>query len=179
MSTETLGITESHVESDNVTYVAKLERTALTVATELGAGLSEALYRNAMAIGMRKEGCHVSPEVIIPVEFQGEVIGNLRADLIVDKTHVVELKVAPRITNSHISQAEAYLMRMPPGATGHVVNFGSEQPQVVQVAQAELPSRKRKRDGSANLVGIPRGMGTRVRNGGEHVVWPQSTDGFE
>lgn len=133
---------ESGVPRD---YDVMLRECCNDVCNELGGGLTEAIYRNALALALRLDGYQVSMEVVIPVEFQGEVVGSLRADLIVDKIRVIELKVAAKITDAHVQQLEAYLMRMPADATGHVVNFGNADFEVRAPGLLEEEPKKRKR----------------------------------
>ena len=102
-----------------------------SVQHELGLGLTEAIYRNALAIKMRYVGYTTSIEVPVPVVYSGETVGTIRADLVSydkdGKHHIVELKVAAKITAAHVTQAKAYLKRSPDGSTAYVVNFGPEE----------------------------------------------------
>ena len=125
------------------------------VEKELGFGLSEAIYRNALAIELRalNTSTSVSPEVHIPVTFLKEVIGTLRADLVVrhlpedgaktDAVRIIELKVAAKITDAHVAQAKAYLDRSPKGSTAYVINFA---PGGVELRALVAGGRKRKAD---------------------------------
>jgi len=107
-------------------FTTDVVRAASTkVFSELKTGLTEAIYRNALAILLRKQGWLVSCEVVMPVIFEGETIGFLRSDIVVDQMHVIELKVASKITDAHVAQARAYVERLPKGASAHVVNFGN------------------------------------------------------
>jgi GxxExxY protein len=115
------------------------------VVNELGLGLTEALYRNALAIALRQKGCEVSCEVVVPIIFQSETIGAMRADLIVDKIRVIELKVAAKITEGHLQQARAYLCRMPAGSTGHVINFGGSEETMIRHVSDVTSGCKRPR----------------------------------
>lgn len=111
------------------------------VFTELGPGLSEAVYQKALALSLRMKELKVSEEVIIPVVYEEEVVGSLRADLIVNRNHVVELKVAAKLTDAHVLQTQAYLSRMENEATGFLVNFGGE---AAEVRKVEAPAVNRR-----------------------------------
>lgn len=116
----------------------KMLRLCVThVFTELGPGLSEAVYQKALALSLRMKELKVSEEVIIPVVYEEEVVGSLRADLIVNRNHVVELKVAAKLTDAHVLQTQAYLSRMENEATGFLVNFGGE---AAEVRKVEAPA---------------------------------------
>ena len=95
---------------------------ALSVREELGAGLTEAIYRNGLALALKEMRHSVSMEVPVPVVYMDEVIGTLRADVIVNKNIVVELKCAAKITEAHVAQAMAYKTRIT-GARAIVLNF--------------------------------------------------------
>jgi GxxExxY protein len=95
---------------------------ALSVRDELGAGLTEAIYRNGLALALKAMGHAVSMEVPVPVMYMNEVIGTLRADMVVDKNIVVELKCVAKITEAHVAQAQAYKTRIT-GARAVVLNF--------------------------------------------------------
>jgi GxxExxY protein len=105
--------------------VAQVESIARAVHSELGVALSETMYRNAMVIALRAEGLSVASEVPILVHFRNECVGTLRADIVVDKSLVVELKVVARIMEGHVSQARAYAVRLGENAKAVVLNFNA------------------------------------------------------
>ena len=82
------------------------------------------VYHNAMEVILRERGISYETERIIPIVFKGHTIGNLRADIIINKTTVVELKPVKNINDVMVSQArnylkllnldEAYLVNFPP-----------------------------------------------------------------
>jgi GxxExxY protein len=75
----------------------------------LGPGYSERVYHNAMEVCLRRSGIPYETERIIPIVFDGHVLGNLRADLIVDRNLIVELKSVRAIKEEHHIQARLYL----------------------------------------------------------------------
>ena len=67
------------------------------------------IYHNALEVLLRKEGVPYETERIVPVKFEGHTIGNLRADLIVDNTMIVEIKAVKGSFNSSMkAQLENY-----------------------------------------------------------------------
>jgi GxxExxY protein len=54
------------------------------VYNELGGGFLESVYQEALRIALVQAGLRVAIEVPVPVYFRGQVVGNFRADLIVD-----------------------------------------------------------------------------------------------
>lgn len=90
---------------------------------ELGYGFLESVYENALNVALRQEGLAVRQQESIEVRFRGEVVGEFRADLLVERKVILELKSSKTIEEIHLSQALNYLK-----ATGiHValvLNFG-------------------------------------------------------
>lgn len=93
------------------------------VYKELGHGFLESVYEHAMAIALRQAGLEVARQVPISVRFRGELVGEYRADLIVQRTVLVELKAAIAIDPAHEAQALNYL-RATDIEVGLLLNFG-------------------------------------------------------
>ena len=108
-----------------------MEELARHVYKTLGSGYSERVYHNAMEVLLRKNGIAYESERIVPIEFEGHVIGNLRADLIVDGT-VLELKAVKSLNECMKTQAINYLR-----LTGHtkslLINFPQPQTDDIEV----------------------------------------------
>ena len=122
-----------------------LQTCADDVYEQLGNGLTECNYRNALAQALRKVGNMVNCEVVIPVTFNEATVGSIRADIIVGDFWVIEIKCASKITETHCAQTRAYMSRMhvpkPGQVYAHVVNFGLEG---FEIKEVKLPSKKRK-----------------------------------
>lgn len=78
------------------------------VFNTLGPGLPEGPYTGALAHECAKHGLHVQREVPIAVTYDGVVVGTFRADLIINRTLLVELKACPLI-HKHRAQTLTYL----------------------------------------------------------------------
>ena len=89
--------------------IETIKELAHKVYKTLGPGYSERVYHNAMEVLLRKEGIPYETERIVPIEFCGHIIGNMRADLIVAKTLVVELKATKALNAVMNTQAHKYL----------------------------------------------------------------------
>ena len=94
-----------------------------TVYNTLGYGFLEKVYRNALAIELRKLGLDVIPEARITVHYDGEVVGEYFADLLVAGTVIVELKAVKRLLPEHEAQLLNYL-KATPYEVGLLLNFG-------------------------------------------------------
>jgi len=102
-----------------------IKNIAHRVYLKLGYGYSESVYHNAMEVELRAHGIPYETERIIPIEYEGHVIGNLRADLIIDKKMIVELKSTRNLNDAARVQAQQYmkLLGLPEAI---LINFGLE-----------------------------------------------------
>ena len=93
------------------------------VHARLGYGFLEKVYENAMTIELRKMGLQVEQQHKILVYYEGQVVGEYFADLLVDRKVIVELKAAQAISEEHEAQLLNYL-RATPYEVGLLINFG-------------------------------------------------------
>ena len=96
---------------------------AYRVAKSLGYGFLEKVYENALAHELRKAGLKTEQQHGIKVHYDGVIVGDFVADLIVEDRVIVELKAARAIDDIHVAQALNYLKatRLP---TCLLINFG-------------------------------------------------------
>jgi len=94
------------------------------VHSELGVGFLEVVYRNAVAVMLRRAGIPVAREVPFEVVFRGEVVGLYRADLIADARVLVEVKTGTSILPAHFAQLRNCL-RASGIQVGLLLHFGS------------------------------------------------------
>ena len=87
----------------------KIIGAAHTVLYALKPGLDEKLYERALVIELGKQGltCHAQKE--FGVRYDGQLIGTLIPDLIVEDTIIVDPKVVSAFNESHIAQMLCYL----------------------------------------------------------------------
>src|SRR5207248_11388744 len=76
---------------------------------QLKTGLDEKLYERAMIMELKRRGHVVAVQNSFPVFYHGELIGNLVPDLIVDNAVIVDPKVVPCFTETHVAQMIGYL----------------------------------------------------------------------
>jgi GxxExxY protein len=99
------------------------------VANTLGSGFLEKVYENALAHELKKSGFLVEQQKMIQVRYDGIVVGDYMADLLVQNAVLVELKAVKVLDNIHIAQCLNYLK-----ATGFKVclllNFGTPKVQI-------------------------------------------------
>lgn len=82
---------------------------AMKVLNTLKPGLDEKLYENALVIELTKRGHTVSQQRSFSVHYEGQLIGTLIPDLIVDDLVIVDPKVVTAFTDTHIAQMTGYL----------------------------------------------------------------------
>lgn len=70
---------------------------AIAVHRELGPGLLESTYEEALCIELSDAGLSYRRQVSIPAVYKGRSIGEYRIDLIVEDTVVVEVKCVERL----------------------------------------------------------------------------------
>ena len=81
---------------------------------ELGDGFLESVYENALYIILTGYGLCVERQKDISVFFRGKVIGDFKADLIVDEKVIIELKAVRTLDTTHEAQLINYLKARPP-----------------------------------------------------------------
>ncbi len=82
---------------------------AFAVSNELGSGFLEKVYENAMAHELSKAGIRVEQQYPIQVYYDGIVVGNYVADLLVEDCVLVELKTIKALGNVEMAQCLNYL----------------------------------------------------------------------
>lgn len=99
---------------------------AIDVHAELGPGLTECLYQNALAHALRELGCKVECEVVLPIKYREHIVGYLRQDIIVEDTLCLELKAKAALSTNDAAQALSYLKHNPQLESCMLINFGRE-----------------------------------------------------
>ena len=96
---------------------------------QLPAGFLESVYQKAMLIELKKKGLHAEGEMPISVYYDDCIVGEYRADIVVENKVIVELKAVANLLPVHEAQLVNYLT-----ATkiddGVLINFGSEHIEV-------------------------------------------------
>jgi len=86
-----------------------IEKMMGEVYSELGPGYSERVYHNAVEVILRENKIPYESERHILVRFRGHVVGQLRADIIIDNSVILELKAIKSLTDGMELQAQKYL----------------------------------------------------------------------
>jgi GxxExxY protein len=103
----------------------KIIGCAFKVANTLGCGFAEKVYENSLFHEARKAGLFVEQQKAIVVSYDGVIVGEYLADLIVEGKILVELKAIRSLDEAHTAQCLNYL-----AATGIpiclLINFGKK-----------------------------------------------------
>lgn len=101
---------------------SKFRQIAEDIWAALGPGYSESVYHRAFEVALRACQLPYETERIVPIFFAGQNIGNVRADLIVDRKSVLELKSVSRLNEAYRIQTQNYL-KLLDLEVGHLINF--------------------------------------------------------
>ena len=108
----------------------------ITVHRVLGPGFLEGVYQRALLIELSKRGVPVKTEMEVTVEYDGQLVGRHRVDLIVGERVLVELKTVEELHAAHYAQVRAYLRATRLGV-GLLVNFSKERADYRRVMPGE------------------------------------------
>lgn len=116
---------------------------AYTVYNTLGPGFLESVYQRSMLIELQKAGLPAQLESPIQVRYEGQVVGEFRADIIVQSRIIVELKAIETLSKAHEVQVVNYL-RATGTEVGLLINFGPTEAQIRRLTKT--PPKQRTRD---------------------------------
>ena len=108
---------------------------AYRVYNKMGFGFLESVYEKCLIIEMRKAGLNTETQKPITVYYDGEVVGEFVADMMVNDAVIIELKSVRRIIKAHEIQLVNYLV-----ATGKpvglILNFGERKVEIKRKVKA-------------------------------------------
>jgi GxxExxY protein len=115
------------ISSQTETVASEVLNAALRVHTNLGPGLLESVYERCLCHELRKAGLAYEVQLVLPINYDGEVIdGGLRLDLVVEDQVIVELKAVERLLPIHEAQALTYL-KLTGKRLALLLNFNTER----------------------------------------------------
>jgi len=102
---------------------------AYRVYNKMGFGFVESVYEKSLLIELKKDGLTAESQKPIIVHYENEIVGEFKADILVEDTAILELKSIRQINRAHEVQLVNYLV-----ATGKpvglVLNFSEQKVQV-------------------------------------------------
>ncbi|MBW1788461.1 MAG: GxxExxY protein [Deltaproteobacteria bacterium] len=107
----------------------KIIGCAYEVYNRMGFGYLESVYEKCLLIELEKAGLRAKNQCPITVSYEGHVVGEFVADIIVNDDIILELKSVKQLAKVHEAQMVNYLV-----ATGKplglLINFGEEKVQI-------------------------------------------------
>lgn len=102
---------------------------AYRVYNKIGFGFLESVYEKCLLIELREAGLDAESQKTITIYYDGEIVGEFVADIIINDTIILELKSVRRVIRAHEVQMVNYLV-----ATGKpiglILNFGERKVEV-------------------------------------------------
>ena len=149
-----------------------IEAYAREIYSQLGPGYSERVYHNAMEVLLRENGIPYESERIITIPFKGHVIGNLRADIIINNEIVLEFKTIRTLNDAVELQAHNYL-RLTGLTMAYLVNYPPHPDREVEVRKIQALPLEEEYD---KIFGIPRSMSADLGQPLEEFLEPYGVD---
>jgi GxxExxY protein len=101
--------TASRLSDAHEVIVSKCLDAAIAVHRELGPGFREIIYHRALLLELDSRGVAFETEKPIAVRYRDWVIPGQKADLVVEKIVLVEIKTVPKLKPVHRHQVTSYL----------------------------------------------------------------------
>lgn len=118
----------------------KIIGCAYSVYNKMGYGFLESVYEKCMVIELGRQGLKVETQKPITVHYDGEVVGDFVADILVEDIIIVELKSVRRILHAHEIQLVNYLVATTK-PVGLLLNFAEQKVEVKRKVR-ELNNKK-------------------------------------
>src|ERR1700686_3689603 len=87
----------------------KILGASFKVLNTLGSGFLEKVYENALSIELRRVGFTVENQKVFHISYEGTIVGEYLADLVVAGRVIVECKAAINLDSVHEAQLINYL----------------------------------------------------------------------
>lgn len=95
----------------------------------MGFGFLESVYEKCLLIELKKADLRVQAQQPIDVFYDGEIVGEFKADIIVEDLVILELKSVRQLSNAHEVQLVNYLTATQK-EIGLILNFGEKKVEV-------------------------------------------------
>ena len=99
---------------------------AIEVHRELGPGLLESIYEEALCYEFEQQGIRYERQVPVDLFYKGKAIKGFKLDLLVEKEVVIELKAVQLPPKVALSQTISYL-KATKLKRGLIINFGEKR----------------------------------------------------
>ncbi len=110
--------------ANEITY--EVRGAIYDVYKELGPGLLESVYEEALCFELEQRGLKVERQIQVPIKYKGNVLKTeLRLDVLVEEKVIVELKSVEEMKKVFAKQLLTYL-RLMDKKIGLLVNFNTD-----------------------------------------------------
>lgn len=108
----------------DITY--QIRGAIYDVYNELGPGLLESVYEEALVCALKMHGMKVERQIALPIMYKGVGLASpLRIDVLVESQVIVELKSVKELQDVHYKQTLTYC-RLADKRLGILVNFNTD-----------------------------------------------------
>jgi GxxExxY protein len=115
--------TQKKFEGKHSELTGKILGACFQLHKELGFGFSEKVYESALEVLLNELGMVVERQKEICVYFHGKVVGEYKADMIVNGVILLEIKSVEKLIDVHDAQLLNYL-KATEFEVGLLLNFG-------------------------------------------------------
>lgn len=116
----------------------KIIGCAYKVYNTMGFGYLESVYERCLLIELKRAGLQAESQVAIQVNYEGEVVGEFVADVVVKSAIILELKSVRSLSPAHEVQLVNYLTATALHV-GLLINFGERRVDVKRKVK-DLPT---------------------------------------
>ena len=128
---------------DHKDLTEKIIGCAYRVNNKMGSGFLESVYEKCLLIELKRAGLKAEAQKPITVLYDGEVVGEFVADIVVNDVIIVELKAVRQIAIAHEVQLVNYLT-----ATGKpvglLINFAETRVEIKRKLRQLSPQTRRE-----------------------------------
>ena len=89
--------------------IRKVIGAAINVHRELGPGLLESVYEEALAVELEQQGIHFEKQKVIPILYRGRKVGEHRLDMLVEECLIIENKAVAELDPIFFVIVRSYL----------------------------------------------------------------------
>ena len=106
--------------------IKKVIQCVYNVRLQLSSGFLETVYQKALLIELSKQNIQAEAEVPVDVYYDDSVVGEYRADIVVEKKIILEIKAIQHLLPVHEAQLVNYLTATKIDCS-LLINFGGER----------------------------------------------------
>ena len=121
-------------QTDLNNLTEKIIGCAFEVSNVLGCGFLEKVYERALVQELRMVGLNIQAQYPISVYYKKTVVGNFFADILVERSILIELKALNSLDSKHYAQCLNYLKASNLNLC-LLLNFGTPKIQIKRIIQ--------------------------------------------